>query len=220
MKTILLVILIAISIGCNNQNSSQKVTIAPNESQKTDEHKVIIPDTIKTLAGFIVGMTEDEIRKMVKNYPKKYYKDPQLVMPMICTKIDGRSYIVAPQLYRGKLTEISYNEKNGFKKIDDPELKSHYRNICNELKDLNKNSTLSNVYYNKFKEEWPYSSGTDDMIIMAELNTSSGDIFGDKFTIYLSRDDNHKYSLTIAFRAKSEGNYESTLSKFIYYDEL
>jgi hypothetical protein len=164
-------------------------------------------------------MTEKEIRDYVKSNPNKFFIDKKYLLAMLRTKIDNKTYMIDFDLYRGKLNKITLSCDRGWDKIDDIKLKEHYNKIYNSLKELNVYKSITNVYSNEFKVEWPYSSG-GQLIRMADFRLTD-DFIDNRFTIYLDKDqDNFTYFLMIVYSGEEIGNYESTLRQTLYFDEL
>lgn len=213
MKTKLFILLILL-VGCTTKNPKKNTEFQKQEIvlQKTK------PDTIKTLAGFYIGMTEKEIRNYVKSNPNKFFLDNKYLMPLLRTKIDNVNYMIDFDLYKGKLHEISFSIDKGWDKIDDIKFKEHYIKIYNSLKELNVYERIFNIYSDEFKVEWPFSYG-GKVIPMAEFILSD-DWLHNKFIIYLAQDeDNYTYFLMIGYSGEKIENYESTLSQTLYFDE-
>jgi hypothetical protein len=215
MKTIPIILLV-LFIGCKGKSSHK------NNAEVKKEEIVLqttLPDTIKTFAGFYIGMTEQEIRDYVKSNPNRFFRDRKYLLAMLCTKIDNRTYMVDFSLYEGKLNRISFMGLTGWHKIDDVKLKEHYNRIYASLKGLNVYKNIRNVYYNEFNVEWPYSYGGKP-ITMAQFSLID-DWFYNNFTIYIIEDEeNFTYDLNIFYQGEEITDYESTLSKTLYFDEL
>jgi hypothetical protein len=215
MKTRLFIFIVLI-VGCTTKNPQKNITGFKDKetvSQRT------LTDTIKTFAGFHIGMTEKEIRDYVISNPRKFFVNKKYLLRMLRTKIDNINYMIDFDLYKGKLNKISFSIDKGWDKIDDIKFKEHYNKIYSILKELNKYNSLENDYYNKFNVEWPFSCGSK-YIVMATFHIDD-DYFYNHFTIYLGQDEeNFTYYLNIVYSGADIKDYESSLSKTLYFDEL
>ena len=215
MKTITIIFLVLLA-GCTNQNAQKNNSgFKLNDSVK----QIIVPDTIKTISGFYLGMTEKEIRDYVKSNPNKFYRDKKYLLAMLLTKINNMPYMIDFNMYKGKLNEISMWGVKGWNEIDDNKLKEHYKKIYTLIKESNDYKRISDEYLKQYQVEWPFSYGSKP-IRMAEFKFGEG-LFDENITLYLDRDqDNYFYFLMIAYKSESIKDYESTLSKTLYFDEL
>lgn len=215
MKPITIIFLVLFA-GCTNQNAQKNNTVS---KLKVPVKQIIVPDTIKTLAGFYIGMTEKEIRDYVKSKHNKFYRDNKYLLAMLLTKIDNIPYMIDFNMYKGKLNEITMWGVKGWNGIDDNKLKEHYKKIYSLLKESNDYKRINDEYLNQFKVEWPFSYDGKP-IRMAEFKFGEG-LFDENITLYLDRDqDNYFYFLMIAYKGEDIKDYESTLSKTLYFDEL
>lgn len=174
-----------------------------------------IPDTIFAPGGFRIGMTEDEILQMVKDNPGKYYTNPDQLLGLLHTRIDGRDYSIDLGLYKGKLNRIYYIQSSIWKQIDNPDLKEHYQNIYNLIAGLNQYREVEHTYKKKTDFEWPFSMDYKGSIQMAEFSFGKDYYIDNRFKVYLDEIDG-LYSINFNYWGVDED--EPTLSKTIYFD--
>lgn len=174
-----------------------------------------IPDTIYAPGGLRIGMTEAEIRQLVKDNPGKYYTNPNQLLKFLHTRIDGRDYSIDLGLYKGKLNRIYYMQTSICKQIDNPDLKEHYQNIYNLIAGMNKYREVERTYKKKTDYDWPFSMDYDGSIQMVEFTFGKDYSLDYRFKIYLDELDG-LYSINFNYWGVNEE--ESTLSKAIYFD--
>lgn len=208
-------ILVILFLACHSCTSSPSKRSSTGSLTTSETPAYQIPDTIFAPGGFRIGMTEDEIRQMVKDNPGKYYTNQDQILRLLHTRIDGRDYSMFLGIYKGKLNNISYEQSSICKQIDNPDLKTHYQNIYDLIAGLNEYRVVEQTYKKKTDFDWPLSMGTHSFITMAEF------IFGDmyslheRFTISLTVYEG-LYSIDFEYYGTEE--QESTLSKVIYFD--
>lgn len=181
----------------------------------TEAQAYQIPDTIYVPGGLRIGMTEAEIRQLVKDNPGKYYTNPNQLLGLLHTRIDGKDYSVHLQLYKGKLNELSYVLTPTYKKIDNPVLKEHYQNIYDLIAGMNKYREVEQVYKKKTDYDWPLSMGYQASIHMADFVLGKDYSIDNRFSVYL-QEAYGSYSIIFYYRGVKEE--ESTLRKTIYFD--
>jgi hypothetical protein len=154
-------------------------------------------DTIKTPAGFYFGMTDSQILGYIKKNPNIFFFDEKDRSSCLFTKICGKTYKIYIFLYKGKLSNISFIELNGYKDIDDMNFQNHYKEMFQLLKGLNKYFKIRDAYKTyldlfsvdtsrkEFDPHWPHSYDPSG-ISMASFYLN--DSLDDFFTLFIFKD--------------------------------
>jgi hypothetical protein len=215
MKSVLM-IMIAVCVACNSGNSKKdRKEVFSDETTS----KKALPDTIKTLCGFYMGMTEKEIRNYVKNNHDKFYLDNKYRMNILRSKIDDLPYEIHFTLTRGKLTDIIFICEKEWGKIDDIEFKEHYKNIYTRLKGLNEYAAINDLYYKQAQVEWP-SAYDGRTINMAEFHVDNN-MFYNSFNLNIGQNEETKnYYLIIYFSGSAMASEDPKFRKPLEFDKL
>jgi len=211
----ILVLLISCKTKTTNQNINSETTTMQAEIPVQDNQ----PEVIKAPCGFNVEMNESQIVEYAKNNKKKFFTDKRYAMPALRTKIDGKVYSINFNLYKDKVDKIFYMMDTGFVKMEDLRFREHYKNVYDLVKGLNEYKTVKNTYFEKFNSDFP-SSFAGKPIEMASFNLKESDMF-ECFKITLDQNpQNNTYFIWIEYSGAEIKNYETALSKNLYFDSF
>ena len=214
-----IVVIFVLLISCKTKNTNQNINSDTTNIKAEIPVQVNQPGIIKAPCGFFVEMNENEIVEYAKGNKKSFFVDKKYAMPSLKTKIDGKVYSINFNLYNGKLDKIFYMMDTGFVKMEDPRFKEHYKNVYDMVKELNQYKTIKNTYLEKFNSDFPGSYGSKS-IEMASFNLTESDNF-ECFKIAIDQNpQNNTYFIWIEYTGAEIENYDSTLSKDLYFENF
>jgi hypothetical protein len=207
-KIYFLLLIINILYSCNNnKKASLKEGPSNQEIQKVD--------TIKLPGGFYIGMNEEDIINLIKRNPKELSIKNKELGRRLYLNVCNEIYALDMTLYNGKLSSATYFSMPKWRDVTDLSLKKHYQSLCGLLKNLNNYYDIKNIYLNQTKAEWPYSFGTENVILLSELKTVKANRSG--FLISLARMDD-QISINLSYNQGYVEDYQSTLSKSLEFN--
>jgi len=214
-----IVVVFVLLISCKTKNTNQNINADTTNIKAEIPVQVNQPGVIKTPCGFNVEMNENQIVEYAKSNKTKFFVDKKYVMPALKTKIDGKVYSINFNLYKDKVDKIFYMMDTGFIKMKDPRFKEHYKNVYDMVKELNQYKTIKNTYLEKFNSDFPVSFGSKT-IEMASFNLTENDLF-ECFKISIDQNpQNNTYFIWIEYYGAEIENYDSTLSKDLYFENF
>lgn len=195
------------------QNANKTSLVSPplGESNKVEA----VPDTIKLPGGFYIGMTEEEIRRFIDHNPKVFFIKKDEPFRIIHTRINKEEYLVELTLYKGKLNSVNYMGTPKWGDVGDPALKAHYKAVYDLLKGLNGYYNIRDVYFMRFKVEWPYSIGYNEGVLLTTFNLTK-EIIEKEISLSVNNYDG-KISVDFNYSGEFNGGHEPTLSKSLKF---
>lgn len=198
----LLILILFIIYSCSTKNQNKKL------NKDLSVETIIKPDTVKTLAGFYLGMTEKKILEYIKNNPSKFYKSDNQSDKQIHTKIDGLDFSIQFNLYANWIYTTYFVCNVGWHKIDDIELQEHYNTIFNLIKESNPNFTITRTFFSDYKIDWPSSIDDNGSNSIGEITSMSK-----RVNIHLVRNNTGEYSLLIIYHGGTMPDYRQELDR-------